>query len=150
MFFLCLNLRYTYFKHRGRIHTEERAKVALLVKEKFLGLHPFWEDARVVVWCGVNQPFFQSIHFAMLFILFFKSSWCKIRPPSISDNLCLLFCIYPSSIIVPICGSNTLYSCVDFVPECLGRVVGSGQDGLAYSRDTWWWSDVMSIPHDVE
>ena len=108
MFFLCLNLRYTYCKHRGRIHTEEKAKVALLVEEKFLGLHLFWEDARVVVWCGVNQPFFQSIHFAMLFILFFKSSWCKIRPPSISDNLCLLFCIYPSSIIVPICGSTVI------------------------------------------
>ena len=34
---------------------------------------------RDLVWCGVNQPIFQSIHFAIiLFILFFKSSWCKI------------------------------------------------------------------------
>ena len=63
-----------------------------------------------MVWTGLSSifpkhPFHQVA--ASLFILFFKSSWWKIAsaarnwihsvPPNSSDNLYLLFCIYPSS-----------------------------------------------------
>ena len=80
------------------------------IEEKFLEEeHPFW---RVVVWrAGVKHrwssvylkhPFCQA--FVLLFIPFFKSSWCYIyivrswnwiiRRANSSDDLCFLFCLF--------------------------------------------------------
>ena len=61
-----------------------------------------------VVWTGYpDHPFFKAS--ILLFLLFIKPYWCKIASaarnwinsasPSSSDDLCLLFCIYPSSIL---------------------------------------------------
>ena len=46
----------------------------------------------MVVWCGVNQPFFQSIQFTKypllcIFLLFFKLSWCKIATAATGKEL---------------------------------------------------------------
>ena len=90
----------------------------------------FWENihfGRVVVWYGacevVNQMninFFQAystmyIPSSSLYYVYssfsLKSSWCKISSaarygidsvPQIADDLCLLFCLYPSSMRVTI------------------------------------------------
>ena len=63
-----------------------------------------------MVWAGWSSIFpkhpFRQVSIILL-ILFFKSSWWKIAsaarkwinsvPPNSSDGLCLLFCLYPSS-----------------------------------------------------
>ena len=113
---------------RRRINTEGKAKAAgwgtylnaaqlhnyyhlspRLIWRKVVGriLGGWWFG---VVWGGWSSISFKasippSSYF--LFILFFKSSWCKIASvarnknqfclPSSSDDLCLLFCLYPSS-----------------------------------------------------
>ena len=113
---------------RRRINTEGKAKAAgwgtylnaaqlhnyyhlspRLIWRKVVGriLGGWWFG---MVWGGWSSISFKasippSSYF--LFILFFKSSWCKIASvarnknqfclPSSSDDLCLLFCLYPSS-----------------------------------------------------
>ena len=74
----------------------------------------FWENlhfGRVVVWYGVNR---MIIHFSKASIppssryfskiILVENSKCgkefnKFRPPNSSDDLCLLFCLYPSSLV---------------------------------------------------
>ena len=57
----------------------------------------------LVWWEPEGHPIFWSVHSnqasVLLFILFFKSSWCgmelnEFRPPNSSDDLCLLFCLF--------------------------------------------------------
>ena len=72
------------------------------------------------------------------FILFFKSSWCKIAdaarnfnqfcPPNSSDDFCLLFCLYPSSMMQCIkwakgseSGMHRLLVCRLFRRNCSGQ-----------------------------
>ena len=66
------------------------------------------------IWAGWS-PIFSKYPFrqvtVILLILFFKSAWCKKAcaarnwinsvPQSSSDDLCFLFCIYSSAMIVP-------------------------------------------------
>ena len=103
-------------QHRIRINTDGKAKIVAADWETYLnaalqyliigldGLKKrFWEDGGFV-WCEPDDhPLFSKHPFSkvavILFLLFFKSSWYKRNlPPSSSDDLCLLFCIYPSSI----------------------------------------------------
>ena len=67
----------------------------------------------VLVWYGGNQMiihFFKTSEVAdILFIIFFKSilwkmasagrNWTKLAPQTAATTFCLLFCIYPSSIL---------------------------------------------------
>ena len=107
-------------QHRIRINTDGKAKIVAAgwgtylnaalsnyrigwFEEKVLEVYPFWEDGGFV-WCEPDDhPLFSKHPFSkvavILFLLFFKSSrYKRNRPPSSSDDLCLLFCIYPSSI----------------------------------------------------
>ena len=95
------------FCHIRRIKTEEKANsVADVWGPPCSYFEPGWFEERnysnysIQYGPGAIHPILPIV--LVQFILFFKLSWCKKHskewnkfcPPSCSDNLCLLFCLY--------------------------------------------------------
>ena len=112
------NLRYFTIQYKTRIYIQKRRQRSSLLfgGQNVFNSSPRWlfctrttnrmNSSVFFISSGAIHPFLHII--LVQFIRFFTSSWCKrasavnkFCPPNSSDDLCLLFNIDPSSMIIP-------------------------------------------------